>query len=167
MQENHTAHFSVQSKQNHTLSTTSHPPPPILLRRTRRPPNRAIISDPGTPLRTRHQHLSCLLGLVLDIISQNLVAAAPHKRNQRDADEQRGAQQNHVDGDGIVVEGFVCCGVEGGLGEVEQAGETDDEAVDFAEGGEAEDFGGVVAGANQRNIHILECWGDLRDCGVV
>jgi hypothetical protein len=39
----------------------------------------------------------------------------------------------------------VCCSVEGGLGKVEQAGETDDQAVDFAEGGEAEDFGGVVA----------------------
>jgi hypothetical protein len=39
----------------------------------------------------------------------------------------------------------VCCGVKRGLGEVEQAGETDYEAVDFAEGGEAEDFGGVVA----------------------
>jgi hypothetical protein len=35
--------------------------------------------------------------------------------------------------------------VEGRLREVEEAGEADDEAVDFAEGGEAEDFGGVVA----------------------
>jgi len=31
------------------------------------------------------------------------------------------------------------------LGEVEEPCETNDEAVDFAEGGEAEDFGGVVA----------------------
>ena len=36
-------------------------------------------------------------------------------------------------------------GVESGLDKVEEACETDDEAVDFAEGGEAEDFGGVVA----------------------
>ena len=42
------------------------------------------------------------------------------------------------------MEGFVRCGVECGLAEVEQAGETDDEAVDFSEGGEAEDFGGEV-----------------------
>jgi hypothetical protein len=31
------------------------------------------------------------------------------------------------------------------LREIEESGETDDEAVYFAEGGEAEDFGGVVA----------------------
>jgi hypothetical protein len=34
--------------------------------------------------------------------------------------------------------------VKGGLGEVEEAGEADDKPVDFAEGGEAKDFGGVV-----------------------
>jgi hypothetical protein len=43
------------------------------------------------------------------------------------------------------VECLVRCGVECGLDEVEQSSETDDEAVDFAESGEAEDFGGVVA----------------------
>jgi hypothetical protein len=43
------------------------------------------------------------------------------------------------------VEDFVCSGVEGGLGEVEKSGETYDEAIDFAEGSEAEDFCGVVA----------------------
>jgi len=32
------------------------------------------------------------------------------------------------------------------LGEVEETGETDDGAVDYAEGLEAEDAGGVVAG---------------------
>ena len=36
-------------------------------------------------------------------------------------------------------------GVEAGLRKVEDSSEADDEAVDFAEGGEAEDFGGVVA----------------------
>jgi hypothetical protein len=35
--------------------------------------------------------------------------------------------------------------VEAGLGEVEEAGETDDGAVDYAESLEAEDAGGVVA----------------------
>jgi len=44
------------------------------------------------------------------------------------------------------VESLVGSGVEGGLREVEEASEADDEAVDFAECGEAEDFGGVVAG---------------------
>jgi hypothetical protein len=45
------------------------------------------------------------------------------------------------------VECLVRCGVEGGLAEIQQARETDDEPVDFAKGCEAEDFGGVVAGA--------------------
>jgi hypothetical protein len=39
----------------------------------------------------------------------------------------------------------MCRSVERGLREVEQTRETDDEAVNFAEGGEAENFGGVVA----------------------
>lgn len=43
------------------------------------------------------------------------------------------------------MEGRVGEGVEAGLREVEEAGEADYEAVDFAEGGEAEDAGGVVA----------------------
>jgi hypothetical protein len=36
-------------------------------------------------------------------------------------------------------------GVEGGLSEVEESGEADDEAVDFAECGKAENLGGVIA----------------------
>jgi hypothetical protein len=43
------------------------------------------------------------------------------------------------------MKGFVSCSVEGGLREVEESGETDDEAVDFAKGGEAEYFCGVIA----------------------
>lgn len=43
------------------------------------------------------------------------------------------------------MEDLVRCGIECGLGEVQQAGEADDEAVDFAEGGETEDFCGIVA----------------------
>jgi hypothetical protein len=39
------------------------------------------------------------------------------------------------------VKRLVGCGVESCLREVEQTGETDDEAVDFAKGREAEDFG--------------------------
>jgi hypothetical protein len=44
------------------------------------------------------------------------------------------------------MESLVSCGVECGLREVEEPGQTDDEAVNLAKGGEAEDFGGVVAG---------------------
>lgn len=39
----------------------------------------------------------------------------------------------------------MCRSVEAGLRKVEDAGKADDEAIDFAEGGEAENFGGVVA----------------------
>lgn len=44
------------------------------------------------------------------------------------------------------MEGDVCGGVQTRLGKVEDAREADDQTVDLAEGGEAEDFGGVVAG---------------------
>jgi hypothetical protein len=73
------------------------------------------------------------------------VALPPDKSHERQTNEQRQAKQNDVDGDRVVLEGLVRSGVEGRLREVEDTGETDDEAVDFAEGGEAEDFGGVVA----------------------
>lgn len=73
------------------------------------------------------------------------MALAPDKRNEHNSHEQRKAKQDDVDGDGVVVERFVGRGVEGCLREVEESGETDDEAIDFAEGSEAEDFGGVVA----------------------
>ena len=43
------------------------------------------------------------------------------------------------------MEEFMRQGIEGGLGEIEEAGQTDDEAVDFTEGLKTEDFGGVVA----------------------
>jgi hypothetical protein len=50
-----------------------------------------------------------------------------------------------------------------------EAGETDDEAVDFAEGGEAKDFGGIVAAKQSVIMIMMECGvrGDLRDCSVV
>jgi hypothetical protein len=75
------------------------------------------------------------------------MASAPHKHHKCDTDKQSETQEHHVDGYGVVVEGFVGRSVKSGLGEVEEAGETDDEAVDFAESGEAEDFGRVVAGS--------------------
>jgi len=53
------------------------------------------------------------------------------------------------------------------LREVENTGETDDEAVDFSESGKTEDFGGVVADRSVSNE--LESGGpdNLRDCSVV
>jgi hypothetical protein len=39
----------------------------------------------------------------------------------------------------------MCRGIECGLREVKETGETDDQAIDFAKGGETKDFGGVVA----------------------
>ena len=82
---------------------------------------------------------------LLDILPQNRMTLPIHKRHQRNTNEQRNAEENEVHGDGIVAEDLVGQRVEAGLAEVEDAGEADDEAVDFAEGGEAEDFGGVVA----------------------
>ena len=73
------------------------------------------------------------------------MAAPRNKRNERDADEQRETQQQDVYGHRVLFEQLVRRCVERRLREVEDAGEADDEAVDFAEGGEAEDFGGVVA----------------------
>jgi hypothetical protein len=45
-----------------------------------------------------------------------------------------------------VIKDLVRQGVEARLGEVEETGETDDEAIDLAEGFKAEDFGRIVAG---------------------
>ena len=61
----------------------------------------------------------------------------------------------------------MCGGIESGLREVEDTGEADDETVDLSEGGETEDFGGVVADRSVSNE--LESGGpdNLRDCSVV
>jgi hypothetical protein len=97
------------------------------------------------------------------------MASLPHERDKCDADEQCETKENQVDRNGVIVECFVGCGIEGGLCEVEKAGETDDEAVDFAEGGEAKDFGGIVAAKQSVIMIMMECGvrGDLRDCSVV
>jgi hypothetical protein len=96
------------------------------------------------------------------------MASLPNEGDKCDTDEKGETEENQVDGYGIVVECFVSGGVEGCLCEVEEAGETDDEAVDFAEGSEAEDFGGVVAAVQSVNNDVRVCRrGDLRNCGVV
>ena len=96
------------------------------------------------------------------------MALSPHKTHQCETNKQRQAKQNNVDGHRVVLEGLMCSCVEGRLREVEDTGEADDEAVDFAEGGEAEDFGRVVArwGVSNRGLDILRGV-DLRHCGVV
>lgn len=73
------------------------------------------------------------------------VALAPDIRDERGADDEGQAEQEQIDRDRVAGEEAVRHGVEGGLREVEQARQADDQAVDFAEGGEAENFGGVVA----------------------
>lgn len=57
--------------------------------------------------------------------------------------------------------------IEGRLGEVEKTSQTDDQTIDFSEGGEAEDFGCVVAVlfVSQKSLSMKELY--LRDCGVV
>jgi hypothetical protein len=75
----------------------------------------------------------------------NLVTSSPHKSYERNSDKKREPEKNDVDRYRVVVEGFVGRGIERGLGEVEESGEADDQSVNFTEGGEAKDFGGVVA----------------------
>ena len=74
------------------------------------------------------------------------MAPPRHIPHEHDTHQQRTRKQNHIDRHGIVPESKMRCSVEAGLGEIEDTREADDEAVDFAEGGEAEDLGGVVAG---------------------
>jgi hypothetical protein len=90
------------------------------------------------------------------------VAPPRHKRNKHDADQQRKTQQQDIDWYGVLLEQLVRCGIERRLREVEDASKADDEAVDFAKGGEAEDFCGVVAA----RVLAYGRW-NLRDGGVV
>jgi hypothetical protein len=125
-----------------------HPPSPILLTTrtgTRTIPIHSAIIPSIRTFPARNKLLPGSLGLILDVLAQNLVAPPRHKRNERDADQQRKTQQQDIDWHGVLLEQLVRCGVERRLREVEDASEADDEAVDFAKGGEAEDFCGVVA----------------------
>lgn len=99
-----------------------------------------IVTDADL-IGTWHEYFPRFLCLLFNVLTQDLMALPPDEGDQDDADQQRSAEQDDIDGDGVVLEHLVGCGVESRLGEVEQAGETDDQAVDFAEGGEAEDFG--------------------------
>ena len=101
---------------------------------------------PNPILSTRHQSLLRLLRLSPQLRLRTTLTFLINKSDERGADDDSDAEQDQVDGAGVVAEGLVCEGVEAGLREVEEACEADDQAVDFAEGCEAEDFGGVVAG---------------------
>lgn len=68
-----------------------------------------------------------------------------YEQGQRGAEDGPRDGEGDVDGDGVVVQGAVGEGVEGGLDELARARDADDGAVDAAKGGEAKDFGGVVA----------------------
>ena len=84
---------------------------------------------------------------------------APHKCHKCETDKQRQAEQDDVDRYRVVLEGFVRSSVEGRLREVEDTGKADDEAVDFAKGGEAEDLGGIIAGIGVSRR--LKCGGGM------
>jgi hypothetical protein len=71
---------------------------------------------------------------------------APHKRHKCETDKQRQTKQYNVDRYRVVLEGLVRSGVEGRLGEVKDTGKANDKAVDFAEGSEAKDLRGIIAG---------------------
>jgi hypothetical protein len=125
-----------------------HPPSPILLTtrtRTRTVPIHSPIIPTIRIFPARNKLLPSSFCLILDVLAQNLVAPPRHKRNKHDADQQRKTQQQDIDWHRVLLEQLVRCGVERRLREVEDASEADDEAVDFAKGGEAEDLCGVVA----------------------
>jgi hypothetical protein len=96
---------------------------------------------PSTPIRRRHQRLPCPLRLILQQFPPHTRALHVHKHHQRAAHHDRQPQQDQINRQRVVVERFVGEGVEGGLDEIEESGEADDEAVDFAERLETEDFG--------------------------
>lgn len=68
-----------------------------------------------------------------------------HEHRQRDAEHRPRHGEEGVHGQRVVVQGAVGERVQGGLDELACSGDADHGAVDAAEGGEAEDFGGVVA----------------------
>jgi hypothetical protein len=76
------------------------------------------------------------------------MALSPYESHKCQTDKQRQAKQDDVDRHRVIFENLVCSGVESRLREVENTGETNDKAVDFPEGSEAEDFGGIVAGSD-------------------
>jgi hypothetical protein len=76
----------------------------------------------------------------------------PHEHDKHGSDPEARGCEHDVHGCGVAVEGFESEGVDAVLREVDEAGETDDGAVDLAEGFEAEDFGCVVPTSSSINI---------------
>lgn len=75
-----------------------------------------------------------------------------HKHSQGHTEDRAGDGKSGVDGHGVVVQGAVGEGVQGGLDELAGARDADDGAVDAPKGGEAEDFGGVVTVGKKRRV---------------
>lgn len=114
------------------------PPPPLLLL----PPHTPI---PTSSLSTRHQPLPRPLRLLLHRLPLNRMAPPRHIPHEHHTHQQRTRKQYHIHGHGIIPESKMRRSVQPALGEIQDPSRANDEAVDFAEGSEAEDFGGVVA----------------------
>lgn len=84
-------------------------------------------------------------------------ALPPNVAHQRYTYEKGKAEQDAIDRYRVVVEDFVGKSVEGRLREIEEAGETDNETVDFAECGEAEDFSGIIPFLQDILISFHDC----------
>lgn len=90
----------------------SHPPSPVLLRGTQRPvPSHSSIIAHIPSVRVWHQNLPGFFCLLFDILPENLVALAPNERHEHNSNKQRESKQEDVDGNGVVMEGLVGCGV--------------------------------------------------------
>lgn len=98
---------------------------------------------------TRHQPLvllSCKCLFVQHVLLQ-AVALPVHEDDQAETNDQGKKEQYEVDGQGVRIKHLVGESIQGGLRKVEEAGKTDDEAVDLAECSKAKHLGRVVPGA--------------------
>ena len=84
---------------------------------------------------------------------------APHKCHKCETDKQRQAEQDDVDRYRVVLEGLMRSSVEGRLREVEDTSKADNEAVNLAESGKAENLGGIIAGEGVSRR--LKCGGKM------
>jgi hypothetical protein len=105
----------------------------------------SILRPINTTAGTRHQSLLCFLGFFSQNVHSESFAFVVNVADERDTNNKCNDEKHEIDGHGVIAKDFVGQGIEGGLGEVEETGEADDETVYLAKGGEAEDFGRVVA----------------------
>lgn len=134
-------------------------PPPLLTIHSSIPHGTVIIhTNTPTPISSGHKRLPRPLRSILYVFSQNNMALLVYKADKSNADEQSETKQDDIHGNRVVVECSVGQGVEAGLREVQQPGETDDETVDLAKSGEAKNFGGVITAT------VLACMGGKWRC---